>query len=121
MGVYLGTINESTTGLYTATMYDETGAVINGTAMTTLTLTLYDKRTGAVINSRSSQNVLNTNGVVVTETGGLTWTIAKEDTVMVGLAERERHVGLFTGTWASGVKKFTHQVEMDVINLVKVV
>ena len=57
MSVYLGTINESTTGRYTATMYDETGTVIDGTAMSTLTLTLYDKRSGTIVNSRINQDV----------------------------------------------------------------
>ena len=121
MAVFLGEINEATTGRYTATLYDETGAVIDGAALTTLTLTLYDVATNAVINSRSSQNVLNENGVAVTSDGTLTWTIAKEDTVIVGRRLRERHAALFVGTWASGVKKFTHQIEMDVVNLVKVV
>ncbi len=121
MAVYIGEINEQTTGRYTATMYDETGATIDGTAMTTLTLTLYDKRTGSIINSRNAQNVKNVSGVTVTSAGALTWIISTSDTVMVGRADRERHAALFVGTWDTGTKKFTHQVEMDVINLAKVV
>jgi hypothetical protein len=121
MAVYIGEINEETTGRYTATLYDETGAVVDGTAMTTLTLSLYDKKTGATINSRSAQNALNANGVTVTSAGALTWTISTDDTVIVGRQSRERHVALFIGTWSSGTKTFTHPVEMDVVNLVKVV
>lgn len=120
MGVYLGSINEATTGRYTATMYDETGTVIDGTALTTLTLTLYDKATGTIINSRNAQDVNGTNGVALTATGGLTWTIAYADTAMVGTKEIERHVGVFVGTWSSGTKKFVHEVEMDVVNVTKV-
>ena len=120
MAVYLGEINEATTGRYTATLYDETGATIDGSTLTTLTLTLYDVKTGSFINSRNAQDVKNTNGVAITAAGALTWTIAKEDTVIVGRATRERHRALFVGTWESGVKKFTHAVEMDVINLDKV-
>ena len=120
MAVYIGEINEATTGRYTATMYDETGTVIDGTAMDTMTLTLYDKKTGAVINSRSAQNVKNTNGVAVTSAGALTWTIAYADTAMVGSEGRERHVATFIGTWDSGAKKFVHVVEMDVVNATKV-
>jgi len=121
MAVYIGELNEQTTGRYTATMRDETGATIDGTAMTTLTLTLYDKRTGSIINSRNAQNVKNANGVAVTAAGVLTWTISTSDSVMVGRQDRERHVALFIGTWDTGTKKFTHPVEMDVINLAKVV
>ena len=120
MSVYLGTINESTTGRYTATMYDETGTVIDGTAMSALTLTLYDKRSGTVVNSRINQDVFGVNGVAVTNVGGLTWTIAKEDTAMVGTGQIERHVGVFIGTWAAGVKRFVHEIEMDVINIKRV-
>jgi hypothetical protein len=121
MAVYIGELNEQTTGRYTATMYDETGATIDGTAMTTLTLTLYDNRTGSIINSRSAQNVKNANGVTLAASGALTWTISTSDSVMVGRAGRERHTALFIGTWDTGSKKFTHPVEMDIINLTKVV
>lgn len=120
MGVYLGAINEATTGRYAATMYDETGATIDGTAMTTLTLTLYDKRTNGIINSRNAQDVKNTNGVSVDSAGALVWTIAKEDTSIVGTSQVERHVAVFVGTWSTGTKKFVHEVEMDVINIKRV-
>ena len=120
MGVYLGRINEATTGRYAATMYDETGAVIDGTALTTLTLTLYDKRTNSIVNSRNAQSVKNANGVSVDSAGTLTWTIAKEDTVVVGTSQVERHVAVFIGTWDTGTKKFTNEVEFDVINLKRV-
>lgn len=117
MSVYLGSVNEATTGRYAATMYDETGGVIDGTALTTLTLTLYEKRSKTILNSRNAQNVLNANGVAVTAVGALTWTIAKEDTAMVGTAQLERHVAVFQGTWNTGAKKFVHVVEFDVINV----
>jgi hypothetical protein len=120
MGIYLGEINEATTARYTATMYDETDAVIDGTALNTLTLTLYEKRTRNIIGSRNGQNVLNTNGVAVTATGGLTWTVAKADTAIVGNGKIERHVGVFVGTWAAGAKQFVHEVEMDVVNVTRV-
>ena len=121
MAVYVGDINEATTGRYTATMYDETGAVIDGTALTTLTLTLYDKKTGTVINSRNALNALNANGVAVTSAGALTWTIAKEDTIVVGTAQMEWHVAVFSGTWSSGAKRFVHEIEMRVVNIKRVV
>lgn len=120
MSVYLGSMNETTTGRYTATMYDETGTVIDGTAMSSLTLTLYDKRTYSIINSRNAQDVKGTNGVAVTNVGGLTWTISKSDTVMVGTGQTERHVAVFVGTWAAGAKQFVHEVEMDIINVKRV-
>lgn len=120
MAVYLGAINEATTGRYTATLYDETGTVVDGTGLTTLTLTLYDKATGTIINNRNAQSVNNTNGVTITSSGVLTWTVSYADTAMVGTRKVERHVGVFVGTWSAGAKKFVHEVEMDVVNVTKV-
>lgn len=117
MSVYLGTLSEASTARYRATMYDETDTVIDGTALNSLTLTLYDKRTRAIVNSRNAQDVKNANGVVVTSDGALTWTISKDDTAVLGASKTERHVAVFVGTWSAGSKQFVHDIEMDVINI----
>ena len=60
-------VNEKITARYTADIQDHEENAIAGSSLTTLTLTLYDKVTGTVINSRDNQDVLNTNGVSVDE------------------------------------------------------
>lgn len=113
----LGTINEGASALYTATLTDETGAAIDGTALTSLTLTVYNVDTGAIINSRSAQNVKNLNGVTITALGALTWTLAPADNVILGTGPYERRAALFVATWASGAKACPHVVQWTVRNL----
>jgi hypothetical protein len=114
----LGPINERTSARYTATLTDETGAPIDGTALDTATLTLYDVATEAVINSRSAQNVKNTNGVTISALGALVWVLSPADNAIVGTGAIENHVALFTFTWGgTGAKACTHDVTIRVRNL----
>ena len=118
----LGIVNEGATARYTATLTDETGAAINGTALDSLVLTAYVADTGAILNSRNAQNVLNTNGVTIDAAGLLTWTLAPADNAIsttVATMTYERHVGYFLATWASGTKKCPHEMSWLVRNLTK--
>ena len=115
----LGTVNEGATALYTAILKDETGAVIDGTALDSLTLTAYDQASGTILNSRNAQNVKNANGVTITAQGVLSWTLAPADNAIVGSAAIERHVALFRATWASGLKQCPHELTWHVRNLTK--
>jgi len=54
-------INEGSSATYKIQFLDGDGVPLSRTAVSALTLTLRDNRTNAVINSRSSQNVLDTN------------------------------------------------------------
>ena len=55
------TLTERTSAEYTATLKDAAGIVLPLTAIDTATLTFKDVKTGTVINSRTAQNIKNTN------------------------------------------------------------
>lgn len=110
---------ERTTNIFTANIVDETGAGIAATSLASLTLTLYDAASLSIINARSSQNILNANGVVVTSSGGLTWTMAPADNPVVDdTLPLELHLALFTFAYGtSGSKVGRHQEGFSVVNL----
>jgi hypothetical protein len=109
------TIRERCTHLYTATIADEAGAAIPGGSLTSLTLTLYDKASGSIINGRNAQNVLNANGVAVDGAGQVAWTISEADSVhLAGNGRVETHVALFRWTYASGAKAGHAEVYLQV-------
>lgn len=117
-------VEEKSTGRYKVVLNDEAGAVIPLSDMTTITLTLYDDYTGTIINSRNAQNVKNTNNVLYTEAGLLTWTLQPNDNVIVTSEVRtngyEKHIALFEYTWSSGAKAGKHELEFQVRQLNKV-
>jgi hypothetical protein len=129
-------VNERTSPDYYATLVDPTGALVPGSLLTTLTLTLYDVVSGSVLNSRNAQNVLNLNDVTVYNTaqsvtlsGGtvvsfnLWWAMRAADNVILGTRELERHVALFTATWTDANNKprqLEHEIVILVTNLQKV-
>jgi hypothetical protein len=114
-------VNEKVSARYTADVQDDEGNAIAAASLTTLTLTLYDKDTGDIINSRNDQDVLNTNGVTVDGSGNLTWIIDPDDNAIVTSTSKvEDHVALFEWTWNSGAKEGRHEVFLHVKNLTKV-
>lgn len=103
---------------YTATIKDEAGTAIPGSALTALTLTLYSVHSGTIVNSRNDQNVLNANGVTVDEAGLLTWIMDPLDNQVLDTAfAYERHRALFEWTWSGGTKAGKHEVDFLVQNL----
>jgi len=126
-------ILEQASGVYRASITDEAGALLPGSTLATLTLTLYVIGAGGTItyiNSRDHQDVFNTNGVQVfdalqtdtfldgsTVTYNLKWIVAPEDTTLVSdQLKVERHIALFEWTWGVG-KKGKHEVVLGVKNL----
>lgn len=102
---------------YSATLKDETGAVVPAASLTALELTLWDVLTGTVVNSRDAQNVLNTNNVTVDGNGGLVWDIQPADNAIVRTTSTpfpERHRAMFYFTWSGGTKKGWHAVDLMV-------
>lgn len=122
-------ITEDTTPDYTAVLREKTqadgtaGDPIPGSVLDSLTLTLYQEYTRAIINSRNRQNVLQLNGVTVAEDGTLLWTMTREDTAIINDALRsEPHVALFEYTFpgANGTEYAKHAVRFNVDNLTRV-
>lgn len=116
-------VAEQTTLRLTATLVDETGAAIPAAALSTLTLTLY-QRDGAsqpIINSVDAVNVLNAGrGTVHATSGLLTLTLLPADHTIVDISlDLEWHRALIQGTYAGG-KAFKHEIDYQVRNLAKV-
>ena len=117
---------ESSTARLTAVVEDETETAIPSASLDTLTLLLYDQRTqiaspgttGAVINGRNRQSVLNANGGTVDASGNLEMLLSPADNVIIGTGEgqSERHVALFEYTYAAGLKSGKEEILIDVFN-----
>lgn len=117
---------ESSSAKLTATIQDESEAVIPAASLTTLTLTLYNQATeladpdstAAIINSRSRQDILNANGCTVSTGGVMTLTLTPADNVIVDdTKSSERHVALIEYSYAAGLKAGKEEVLIDVLNL----
>jgi hypothetical protein len=110
---------EKTTAQLVQTLTDETGATITA-GLSTLTLTLYERRTRTILNSRTASNVLNANGGTLTA-GVLTLVLSALDNALVSQdSTREDHVALLEYTWASGAKSGKKEITFTVANQVKV-
>lgn len=124
-------IDERESGSYLATLTDDLGAVLPGSSLLTLQLSLYVVNSAGVvvyINDRNHENALNVNEVTVYDTlqtlsdgrtYNLRWRVQPADSAIIeaGL-QFERHIGLFEWTWASGAGK--HEFVLVVKNLLAV-
>lgn len=110
-------IEEGTTALYTCTLTDPSGAAINPVAVSAITATLIDQRTGTVINSRSAQSVLNTNGGTLAAGAVFTLVLSAADTAATAGDTSAYHPRLLTlkVTYADGT--INHEVLFWVQNL----
>jgi hypothetical protein len=100
-----------TTGLYTFLVVDEDGVPVDSAQVTSLTLTYYDVLSGAIINGRDNQDVLNTNDVtLVTDPGPplvttVTWSLQRADTLCLWPAFAwEQHGMIWRWTWSGGTR-----------------
>ena len=89
-----------------ATFHGLDGVAIVKASIISLTATLYDQATSAVINSRNAQSVLDANQGAVASDGTLTMRLTPSDAVIVGtvaVGDTEEHVLRLTWTWNDGV------------------
>lgn len=120
-------ILEGSSPKISAVLEDEDGTPIADTDLTSLTLTYWDELTGAFINSRNDQNVLNANQVIVTAAGVFTWRMLAADTAIIDtlLAQggEEVKIALFEWVWtdvASEVRHGKHILEIHVTQVTNV-
>lgn len=73
---------EQSTVRIVGTITDDAGAAIPLASLTTLTLWLYHRRTGAIIGARDGQDIKGVNGGSVDSAGVLTLTLGPSDTVL---------------------------------------
>jgi hypothetical protein len=111
---------EGTTPVYRATIQDEAGEPIAAADLDTLELTLVDHLTGATINGRCEQDVLNDNNVTLDAEGQLKWQLQAADNAILGdlrPGQKERHQFLFRWTWTppgGGSRAGAHKGFFDV-------
>jgi len=105
--------NQGSTQLIATTLKDETGTLIPTASITTITATLTVRATGAVINSRSAQNIKNANGGTYDE-GVLTLTLSPADSPHLGVAKEEEHLLLLCWTYNSGTQGGAEQILLRV-------
>jgi len=114
-------VGEKTTCRIGGTITDHAGAAIPAASLATLTLTLYHRQSGTILNSRNAVNVLNTNGGTVTSGGVLTMVLDPADNALEFQAgSRETHVAAFDWTYNSGAATGRSLVEFPVRNFSKV-
>lgn len=119
--VFNDEIAEKATALLSGIVEDEAGNPLGSGSLTTLTLTLYDKVSGSIINNRTAQNALNQNGVTVDGSGGLVFTMTPADNpILNDTLEKEVHVALFEWTWSGGAKAGKYEIYLTIKNLAKV-
>lgn len=114
-------IYEGTTPKITFDIEDEDGNTISASNLDTFTLTLFnlDDSDNTIINSRSDQDVLNTNNVTVDSEGAVVWSVQALDTIIVGTDNIERHRAVFAWTYNSGNKSGAYIIDMRIRNLIK--
>ena len=88
---------------------DMNGDTILKASLSSAQLTLYDRTTLAVINSRNLQNVLDANGGTVDSSGEITMRLNATDNAILDVAgeleagDIEEHIARFTWGWNDGV------------------
>jgi hypothetical protein len=116
-------INELNSAFAEWDIVDEQGQPVPLAAISAFTVDLYDDLTGAVINSRNAQSILNVNGGTYHATNGhVTFTFLSADNPIVGTwsrGHREGHTARFTLRWgASG--RWDGEIKLRVANLQRV-
>jgi len=115
-------VSEKSTSLLSWVFKDHAGVAVSSANLTTVTVTLYDKATAAIINSRDGQSILNVNGGTADTSGNGTLKLGPNDNVIVTAARKQEvHVALIQFTYNSGVDAGREELEFTVYNLSKVV
>lgn len=112
-------IPERTTQTITLVLTDDNNQDLPLDLLGVLTLTLYVVATGARINGRDRQNILNANGVTVEQTTAkvltITYPMDPLDNQVVGSGLTEQHIALFE--WTLNGKADKHEILHRVLNL----
>ncbi len=117
-------VNEDGTLRITGVLKDELGVAIPGASLATLTLTLYDLATDAIINSRNAMSILNVSTGTVDASGNFALVLLPADNPIVTPAtaarnSRERHIALLKWTYGTGRGQW-QELQIDVVQLNRV-
>lgn len=114
-------VGEAATAILRGTIRDAAGTALPGSAIGALTLTLYELRTGSILNSRNAVSIKNANGGTIDSNGDLTLTLSPADNAMLTQAvAHETHVALIRWTYNGGADAGWAQVDFRVHNQLKI-
>lgn len=116
----IANIEEGGVFAYDFTLIDRDSQPVPLSAMTSLKMTLYDRATDGIINSREEVDILNANGGSFDATSGEgSFTFLAADNPIVTAAKPfETHVALFEAVYAEGTKNWELRIEVKNLNLV---
>jgi hypothetical protein len=96
-------VAEATTAVLTAKLLDALGHPVAASQVLTMTLTLIDRETGAIVNGRDHVDILNAGPGEIDIYGNLTVTFSPADTTLVNPELiREGRMARIDWTWISG-------------------
>jgi hypothetical protein len=115
VGVAPGPVPAGKTLVYTGQFVDETNTPITAAQLASLTLSIIDPATGAVVNGVSGANILNSGRGVVDTNGNLTLTLLSGDTVLLNPTDvQETRSIVLDWTYSGGQKSGAHRVDFQV-------
>lgn len=98
-------VNEKNSCKIAGTLLDQDGVAVPLASVSSLTLTLYDRATDGIINSRNAQDIKNANGGTLHATSGaFTLTLSALDNPIVTTSTAaqaiETHYALIQASWS---------------------
>ncbi len=104
---------EAATAVIRATIRDDAEEIIPAGSLDSVVATIYDEKSGEILNSRDHVDVLNTNGGSVDVNGVLALRLDPEDMVIVNDARAsELHICLLEWEWTAGFVTFYGKAEI---------
>jgi len=103
------------TAVYTTQFLDENGVPIPAADLLTLTLSITDPGTGAIVNGADQVNILNTGRGAVDAQGNLTLSLLSDDTLITGTLRGVRSL-VFEWTWGAN-RTGKHEVVFPIMAL----
>lgn len=117
----LSTILEGTTPIYSASflLKDAAGVALTNVTFSAVRLTFYSLHSGAIVNARTNQNVLNANNITISGAGALEWKMLEADTVLADAPKPiiGSHRAVFVFEWfdaQSVARQLVHEVTFTI-------
>lgn len=119
---FLIEVLEGSTPQYSGVLTDENDAPVGSGALLASKMTLYSVSSGAIINGRNGQNILNANNVTISGAGVILWRLMEADTKIVdtnpGVVVTHRAVLVFD--WLDAASTARQMVREISLRIVKV-
>jgi hypothetical protein len=109
-------VPELASSILTATIRDASEVVIPVNDLDALTATIYDEKSGTILNERDHESILGTNGGSVDAAGVLTFELDPEDNAIVDDSRAtELHIVLLEWEYTVGVTVHSGKAEIAVL------